>query len=73
MSGGSDVDPGVFDVFVGDAELEYKFLSPRFIFDVGFHFEVELGVDGGAVHVKVTTSGDSMAGDSPRDVDLFFF
>ena len=41
-------------MFIGDAEFVYELLSPRFVFDVGFHFEIELGVKGGTVHVEVT-------------------
>ena len=57
-------------MFIGDAEFVYELLSPRFVFHVGFHFEIELGVKGGTVHVEVTASRDGLAGDSPGDVDL---
>ena len=58
--GGSDVDPGVLNIIVGNAESVHELFRPRFVFHVGFHLEIELGIDGGAVHVEVTTSGNIM-------------
>ena len=63
MSRGGNVDSCVFHVFIGDAEFSDKVGHPRFVLDIGFHLWAEVGVDGGVVHVEVTTSMDNLFGD----------
>jgi len=73
LASGGKSFPGGLDVVDGDLELSDGVLVPFMIFDAGIQSEIELCVDGHALHLQVASIGNRVFGDSLVDASVLDF